>query len=262
MAPGARIDVENCILRGTGRGIYNYGSRGGFVRNTLFDGLGDNYSDGISVFDPSEEFIIEDCHFQGIGTGLFIDGEGESVHVRHCTMENGQTGCGFQLGASGSITDCDFRGFTSRSIIVASGPITITDNVIDMESGAGMYLICSDPATIRRNSISTDTGMCLEVAGATDELDFKNNHMFRSGTLGAVPGGFFAMTHDYWPYETMRVDLSGNYWGTINIEEIETYIVDGEDLPNVNIYVDFLPLADGTVATENTTLGGLKARYR
>jgi hypothetical protein len=57
--------------------------------------------------------------------------------------------------------------------------------------------------------------------------------------------------------------MTNNYWGTVDVDEISEYIIDGNDPPYiVNFFVDFLPLADGPVATEAITLDGVKALYR
>jgi energy-coupling factor transporter ATP-binding protein EcfA2 len=63
-------------------------------------------------------------------------------------------------------------------------------------------------------------------------------------------------------YEMVSFDLTDNYWGTTDIETIEEWIWDWNDDPSIHGTVDFLPLADGDVSTDQTTLDRLKAMYR
>ncbi len=259
----ARIEVDNCIVRGIGDGITVYNPYGGFIRGSTFDGLMSPYPTAISIHDPEQGVVIEDCRFEGVGDGVFIDGGDAPVEVRDCIFEKGQNGCGFQLGATGSITGCRFRDTSNYAIIMASGPITITDNIIEQDSGWGMYLVSSYPATVRQNVIATRTGSCLFVYTTGENLEFHDNHLIRGGSAwGPNEGGFFAKTPNYWPYATAHVDLSYNYWGTTDLDEIATYIEDGNDLENVSLYIDYEPIADGPVETQKHSWDGVKAFYR
>jgi len=57
-------------------------------------------------------------------------------------------------------------------------------------------------------------------------------------------------------------DLRNNYWGTEDADEIRALILDGTDDPDNASTVLFEPFAGGPVATQETTLDGLKAMYR
>ncbi len=69
------------------------------------------------------------------------------------------------------------------------------------------------------------------------------------------------MTAEQHPWD-YHVDLTNNYWGTTDLEEIAEYIFDGNDFPGSDLIIDFAPIADGPVSTETTTLEGIKAMYR
>lgn len=259
----ARIEVDNCIVRGTGHGIYAFSPNGGFIRGTTFDGLMSPYPTAIGIHDPEQGMVIEDCRFEGVGDGVFIDGGDALVEVRNCIFEKGKNGCGFQQGARGNVTGCRFIDTSIFAIILASGPVTITDNIIEQDAGWGIKLSSNDPATVRQNVIATRTGSCLLVFTAGENLEFQDNHLIRGGVAwGPNEGGFFVKTADHWPYETAHVDLSHNYWGTTDLNEIATYIVDGNDLENVSLYIDYEPIADGPVQTQKLSLDSVKAFYR
>ena len=49
---------------------------------------------------------------------------------------------------------------------------------------------------------------------------------------------------------------------TIDPEEIATWIWDGHDQENVNLYIDFEPFLGGPIATEPASWSEVKAHYR
>jgi hypothetical protein len=57
-------------------------------------------------------------------------------------------------------------------------------------------------------------------------------------------------------------DFSGNYWGTTNTTEIDAWIQDRSDDPANFAIIDYLPLADGSVATEKKSWGAIKSMFR
>jgi len=60
------------------------------------------------------------------------------------------------------------------------------------------------------------------------------------------------------------LDMTENWWGTTDPDSIAAWIYDGHDQqwPHLECYVDFEPFLDGPVPADETSLGGLKARYR
>ncbi|MDD5718968.1 MAG: hypothetical protein PHQ53_04700 [Candidatus Krumholzibacteria bacterium] len=75
--------------------------------------------------------------------------------------------------------------------------------------------------------------------------------------------GYFAKTNDYYPVTPpVYFHLENNYWGTTDADEIATYIIDGHDLPNVNMFVIFEPFLSGPVRTEQKTWSEVKGLFR
>ncbi len=77
-----------------------------------------------------------------------------------------------------------------------------------------------------------------------------------------IPGSGFAVRINGVFANFVLQNFTGNYWGTTNPDAIAEMIWDNNDDPTMTSIVDFLPMADGPVATEKTTLDGLKAMYR
>ena len=69
-AHNARVEVDNCIVRGTGDGIYTRNSKGGYIRGSTFDRLNSFSSTSIGFHGPEQGVVIEDCRFKGGSLGI------------------------------------------------------------------------------------------------------------------------------------------------------------------------------------------------
>jgi hypothetical protein len=57
-------------------------------------------------------------------------------------------------------------------------------------------------------------------------------------------------------------DLANNYWGTTDEAQIQAWIIDSTDDPNIYATVTYAPFAGQSVPSETTTWGDLKALFR
>jgi hypothetical protein len=107
-------------------------------------------------------------------------------------------------------------------------------------------------------NIISSSDNCVYINRSIDNVEIHGNHFLRD------PGSedLYIRVRDDWAYFEEHVDFSENYWGTTDADEISQWIFDGHDSDAVTMYIDFLPLADGPVATESTTLDAVKALYR
>lgn len=63
-------------------------------------------------------------------------------------------------------------------------------------------------------------------------------------------------------YTTVTHDLRNNYWGTTSEADIQSWIIDHNDDPNIPATVLYLPFVGMPVPTESTSWGDLKASFR
>lgn len=76
------------------------------------------------------------------------------------------------------------------------------------------------------------------------------------------PDGWFVRTGGYYPWDSAYIDLTQNWWGTTDLDEIAEWIYDGSDDENDNIYIEYEPILGGSVPAEQTTWSDLKSLYR
>ncbi len=162
----------------------------------------------------------------------------------------------FYDGASGEIRNNTFNEFDLFGIYLGfPGPVEMTDNIIESGVGySGLFVASMGNLTVTRNIFSCSNQTLYFTNAPQDNFNFHTNHILRNS-------GEFVLTPDLYGWSE-HLDLTNNYWGTTDVEEIAAHIIDGNDLPNSNLIVDFEPIADGPVPTAQTTLDGLKAMYR
>jgi len=60
----------------------------------------------------------------------------------------------------------------------------------------------------------------------------------------------------------MTIDMTDNYWGTTDEDQIAEWIWDGNDDPSIQAFVQYQPFASGPVGTEQQSWGQVKALYK
>jgi len=246
--------MTECVIREGNSGIFGAFPLGGRISNCRFDDL-DSY--GVAFTDPTSSYVVEYCDFHEVHAPVAADWSPTHVDVSNCTMEDGRLGVGFYGGGSGSITNCTINNFSNYGIALSDpGVVAITDNVIEQSNGWGMVLGFAEQATISNNLISTETGTCLYLPYPCNGMVFEGNDLYRGQ-------GNFAKTNDYWPYTpNTYFNLENNYWGTTDAVEIQSHILDGNNMENVNMFVLFEPFAGGSVPVEQKSLSQVKKLFR
>jgi len=111
--------------------------------------------------------------------------------------------------------------------------------------------------TMRNNIVISDYCV-LQFTAEVPAGDVSQNHFLREGDTA-----WWVRTSTYWPLPEPRIiNLENNYWGTTDTALLDQWIYDGNDNENVDIFIDYLPLADGPVLTESTTWGAVKSLFR
>jgi len=248
------LQASDCEFRDAGYGIVGAYSAGGLVTRCRFENLSQT---GVSVFNPTTGFRVDNCSFSGVFVPVAVNWSPANCDVVSCVMEGGRVGVNFAGGGSGSVVDCRIEEYDNYGISVYSnGDVLINDNNIYQSTGWGMILGGASNAVIRDNVIRTQSGSCLYLPYPCNGMVFVNNSLSRGS-------GYFAKTNDYYPVTPpVYFHLENNYWGTTDADEIATYIIDGHDLPNVNMFVIFEPFLSGPVRTEQKTWSEVKGLFR
>jgi len=249
-----RLEVSGCVFHEGHRGVIVACPAGGLVAESEFTDLSDY---GIHTTSPTNNFHVQNCTFTNVYGPTGADWCPSDLHVSDCIMDGGRLAVGFFGGATGSATRCTIRNFDNYGIgLNAPGAVTITDNTIEQSDGWGMALADANEAVITNNLVSTETGVCLSFPYPCDGMVFEGNDLYRGN-------GDFAQTTDYWNFNPPTYfHLENNYWGTTDAEEIQAHMIDGHVQDLVNMFIIFEPFEGGSVPTQNSSWGSLKAMYR
>lgn len=223
---GCSMTIRDCEFIGEFYGIYTTVSPGGVVvENCVFDGCrGGIYAGSTNSGDVRVTDSWFGCELVGIG---FIGGGGGEIH--RCAFEN-----------------CILSFESSGSVIVTESTVTRDD---------GGYLAVRlqnwDPVVFEDNVFQSNGTVIF--ARSLGLGTFRNNHFLQTGD------GYTIECDDgtYWHSD---LDLSGNYWGTTDVDEIAAGIYDCEDADDTYHCVIFEPLAD-IVAVESRTWSAIKGLF-
>ncbi len=160
--------------------------------------------------------------------------------------------------ASGSVTGCSIVGSLLRGVWLAdAGTVTFEDNDIEAATGRAFVLDYTITSLAMHNNIISGGSKVLELTARIESGSISNNHFLRTDD-----SSWWVYVGHYQLSEPWILDLSNNYWGTTDTALLDQFIYDGNDDPYTDIYVNYLPLADGPVATETTTWGAVKSLFR
>lgn len=272
----ARIVVEDLRIKRNYSPIY--GGGGGT------DGLRISrcYLDGCAqaVFNWSVEPVeVYDCTFNILTTGFLLHTP-TYFHVARCKFtKGGYAGVDIQdAGATFLIEDCVFDEIAGVVVWGAIGTIrncsfsrsTMPGMAISINSRAQVELQLCTIETMRHALAVTDrsqvvASQCTFRGGGApwSTLYFGNSATANIHNCDILNGGGDSVyTIGYDCTYMHHIDLTGNYWGTTEAEQIESWIhYDHESGPNCSV-VDYVPFAGSSVPTEPQSWGGVKALFR
>ena len=239
--------IETCSLRPCFVGI-NVGTSGdaGFaVSNCDIQGA----RSGMVIADGGQQIVVEDSFIASANRAVFCDIYSQST-IRRCQISvHAETlptyhvvgvlvsGCAQVELIDNSIThfcavDSDIHWATAIAVYEPLSQLTGTGNAVSSN-------ICTIQMSDRPLLSFSENDILI-----TDESAMFVRVVSEAGA--AAPG---------------TASLANNYWGTTDEGYVSDRIHDAVDDPALDIIVEFLPMAGGSVPTENTGWGDLKATY-
>jgi len=252
MVSGA-LRVERCSFSYVGTpGTDTIAIDGGFsdgaeIRDCEFLGV----AEGVATISSVGGVTIERCRFEcGLGVYAWTSGSSE-VTVFDSEFDCDNIGIAFLSGAGGTIEQCRLENCILE--LTDTAEVTVIGSVVYRNDGGVAVLLSNNEPVIITNNVFESNGMLMRLG---------------SYGLGTIRENHFVCSNDgYWiycPYHPtfqQDIDLSGNYWGTTNIEEIAEGIWDCQDDDHAYHCVIFEPIADGPVSVEQKSWGSVKGLF-
>jgi hypothetical protein len=167
-------------------------------------------------------------------------------------MSRGGIGIIFTDQSNGIVSDSRIEGFEGNGIVATYGPsVDLQRNTI---TGGlrSLYVIAGSHVTGTGNEF---TGAASTVIlSSRGYMEMHGNHFLNGGGMSVILDTFLSP-----PDATL--DLSGNYWGTADGNQIAAWIHDGHDDPAIHGFVKYEPYSGVPVPTEQKSWGEVKTLY-
>lgn len=170
-------------------------------------------------------------------------------------MKNGKVGIEFSAGASGILNDCKISNTSVVGVALNSVAARCHINNCEISGDVMAVDVQRDGVAIISNSILTGGSQGVIRLFNPGPTVVHNTHILKNGPLAI----------NSWNHELLGLvthDMTGNYWGTTNPDLVAGWIWDQNDDPANFSIVNYLPMANGEVPTENSTWGSVKAMFR
>jgi hypothetical protein len=261
---GDGLTVERCELGNSTGGMSLFSSNNFTVRDSRFL---DVSSIGIISFGHgASNGLIEDCEFVGMIQAIVIQ-RTSNVRIADCVMTEVDQAIQYDGSTAGEISRCRATGIPSWAygvgmLVVAGSQVTMTDCEIDWSMTATGALSVRSQGVVsgHGNILRGGRITTIRVNGPNTFHGFHGNEIYPADPLSVlatyIPGSLIPPVH---------LDLTGNYWGTDDAEQIAAWIEDYHDYPDSHDYrmiVDYIPFEASSVGTVPASLSEVKDRFR
>ena len=243
------FEAEHCTFQhhtwGTGCSVF--GPRGARITDCSFL----NYNTGIFPGSGSDDVIVDRCVFREMIYGMNTTST-QGLVVTDCRIEDSFIGIQLWSSSTATLTDVEIES-ASMSLILSAGSYTELTN--SRFSG-------SDRSTVRviDSSSLTGTGNILRGNGCPSLSIFRSDVTLSDSHILAA-SDFVVECFPNFPAD-WTLDLRNNWWGVSDADSVASLIYDGNDSPDIDILVDYLPYRDGQVSNESMGWGELKRLFR
>lgn len=257
---GSSVELIDCAIDHCRHGLFVlHGASHVTVLGSVFSHATD-VTMSQAIYSVAVENLIAETEVIDYFAGMDFSVSGTQTYVTNCTItgsDGANSGISVQGGADAVVANCEFSGLYNHGIaIYHSGDVTIRDCHIHDCTGDGMDIYGADRLVMHDNVIER-CASCLWIGGPCTIQDVHHNHFLRD----EPNQGLYARTTTSYPYGPDYLDYTENYWGTTDPAIVSQWITDGYDLPDVQLYVVFEPMANGPVRTEQATWGAVKSLF-
>ncbi len=248
--------VDGCALSNNAVGVsWHAVGSGGWIRETQFDAVTPNDPIALVVADggAGSNILIEDSQFEHSTT--IVQGV-NGLTFRRCDFANATTALQIYFAAHAHLEDCTMTNMGVLGVELTLGSGAVCEILRSEFNGnqAALGVHQSGGRTIVEGSrFEGSTNAILRAEEGPGPCSIHNCDLIKGSGSVVVCGSYEpAVTHD----------LRNNYWGTTSESDIQSWIIDSNDDPNIHATVLYSPFAGQSVPSETTTWGDLKAQYR
>ncbi len=253
------LEMEDCAVDDNINGVYWMASgTGGRICNSAFHGVAPGLAPIAMRISP----------YNGGGAGILIE---------RCIVRGADT---IIYTPGTTVIDCSFGDSRPGISVNGSGSVAIHRCSVDV-SVVGVIFALGSESTCEINDSEIAGGLAALHAGGVDAPYGRfvvRGSQLRGGSAAVIDGGYRPraflingcdifkgsgpVIRCYSTNSAVTHDLRNNYWGTTSEADIQSWIIDHNDDPNIPATVLYLPFVGMPVPTEKTSWGELKASFR
>jgi hypothetical protein len=247
------FEMIDCSMENCHGGIISTNSGGAIISGSFFSNFVDS-GYGVGCWAPARDIFVSNCRFEATwARGVMFNGV-EHGEIESCFFESWH---GVQVvgGIATQISNCVMSSAVTVGISVYNTSVDLQSNEIfgiyDALSLSSMALV-----TGANNIFSGGNNVwgTIRISGNGSQVSLQGNHIFKTDDFAVKIVSFMD--------EFVEQDLTNNYWGTTDPDEIAEWIWDGNDDSTIHSVVNFSPIADGQVSSEAVEWDSLKAMFR
>ncbi len=243
------LEIDRCTFQhqtwGVGCGVFS--SRGARITDCTFL----NVDTGIFPGSGSVDVVVDRCMFRGMIYGMNTTST-QGLIVTDCRIEDSLMGIQLWSSSTATLTDVDIETDRMSMIVKAGSHVDLTNSRL---SGG-------DLATVWVDGLSSLTGSgnilrgndCPPLRIYRSDVALSDSHILSFS-------GYAVECEPNFPAD-WTLDLRNNWWGVSDADSVASLIYDGNDSPDIDILVDYLPYRDGQVSNESMGWGELKRLFR
>lgn len=255
------MTIQRCRFYNNAKSVQFYNGGTLSISDSVFDQMPRNYQLMFAML--CDDVVIERCQFALADAHFWIQTAVQLQSVSAATL----TDCAFAggdgglslIGVGAAVVDrCHFHNQTAadpnrlgRGIEIAGSPANVISCYFDMQTNA-LRIASSPSVTVSRTIIAdvTDASIHFDDVDVLNVHDCVLAHGARYTVLQRSPCGAKAGA------DMPHLNMTNNDWGTVSADSIAAWI------RACTYVVDYVPFVGQPVATESTSWGDLKARFR
>ncbi len=257
---GLAVDVDHCEIDGSSNtGIITWARGGNTIENSVFR---DNLDVALFFVDTTDNGVLRSCEFYDNDKAIYIAHCPHTL-IQDCVIHGGRTHVGIYEGAQVELRDCQFCERAGTSAVAISSSDVQMYGCRIAAGVDGLYFEQWGSLIGSGNVLEGCSRVTFHVGAdaARSFMDFHGNDILNGGGMSVK-----VVAGDVNCPDPCHVDLSGNYWGTDDPDQISAWIDDHSDYEPPDwihrVIIDFEPFSPVSVPVTPMSWGALKALFR
>ena len=200
---------------------------------------------------------VSGCEFTGQSSSSLDLWNSHNVNFVNSRSEGAWIALKSTQGSTLTVRDSYVRAGKDAGAVSGRGSMWVYDSYFEGDEAAFLGFSGARVEFHRSRLVGHQMTVFL---GNTPDVQFSENDLLHNGQWAVYLDDIYDMNGE-------KLDFRNNWWGTTDLDSIQSWIVDADhpihdNDPREEGYVEFLPILEGSVPTRRQSVGGLKGRFR